>query len=94
MRYFAFEKYLRGGGAKDSFVRLCLDRVLKIEYAYGKGIDELVSDDAATCQTLSELESRIEKDDLDNYQNVVKHYYKMVHGHGCPVRVLGNRRLK
>lgn len=93
MRYSAFEKYLRGG-AKDSFVRLCLGRVQKIESAFGKVIDELVSDDAATYQTLSELEFRIEKDDLDNYQNVVKHYYKMVHGHECPVRVSGNRRLK
>lgn len=94
MRYSAFMNYLRGRGCQETFVRLCLDRVQKIEHAFGKYIDDLVSDDAATCQTLMELEYRIEKDDLDNYQNAVKHYYKMVHGRECPVRVPGNRRLK
>ena len=94
MRYSAFMNYLRGRGCQETFVRLCMDRVQKIEYAFGKDIDDLVSDDVATYKTLTELGYRIEKDDLDNYQNAVKHYYKMAHGCECPVRVPGNRRLK
>ncbi len=44
--------------------------------------------------TLIALEHTISRDDLDNYQNVLRHYYEMVHGHKFPMRVMGNRRLK
>ncbi len=45
-------------------------------------------------QALKDLEWKISKDDLDNQQNTLRHYYEMVHGHKFPMRVMGNRRLK
>ena len=94
MQYEKFRRYLVGRGKNLVFVNQSLGRAGVIEKAYGRSIDELVQDDATMHQTLKELEWKISKDDLDNYQNTFRHYYEMVHGHKFPVRVMGNRRLK
>ena len=93
MQYEKFRQYFLQGH-KQSFVDLCLRRTETIENAYGRAIDELTGDDMLMEDTLIALEHKIGRDDLDNYQNVLRHYYKMVHGHKFPVSVMGNRRLK
>lgn len=93
MQYEKFRQYLLQGH-KQSFVDLCLRRAETIENAYGRTIDELTGDDMVMEDTLIALEHTISRDDLDNYQNVLRHYYEMVHGHKFPMRVTGNRRLK
>ena len=93
MKYEIFRQYLMQEH-KQSFVDLCLRRAETIEKAYGRAIDELVQDDATMYQTLRDLEWKISKDDLDNQQNTLRHYYEMVHGQEFPMRVTGNRRLK
>ncbi len=94
MQYEKFRQYLVGEGNDLAFVKLCLKRAGVIENAYGCSIDELVHDDATMYQTLKDLEWMISKDDLDNYQNTLRHYYEMVHGEKFPIRVTGNCRLK
>ena len=93
MQYEKFRQYLLQG-YKQSFADLCLRRAETIENAYGRTIDELTGDDMVMEDTLIALEHTISRDDLDNYQNVLRHYYEMVHGHKFPMRVTGNRRLK
>ena len=94
MQYEKFSQYLDSSGKDRAFANLCLKRAEAIENDFGRSIDELVQDDATMYQTLKDLEWKISKDDLDNYQNTLRHYYEMVHGHKFPVRVIGNRRLK
>ena len=94
MQYENFRQYLVANGKDHAFVNLCLKRADVIENAYGRTIDELVQDDVTMCQTLKDLEWKISKDDLDNYQNTLRHYYEMVHGYKFLMRVMGNRRLR
>ena len=94
MQYEKFRQYLVCKGNSLPFVDQCLRRVGVIENAYGRSIDELVQDDATMYQTLKDLEWKISKDDLDNYQNTLRHYYEMIQGHKFPMRVTGNCRLK
>jgi len=94
LEYGRFKSYLDGLGLESSFVALCLKRVGEVEQRYGKDIEILVVDDDAMVVTLEQLEWKVEKNDLDNYQNAIKHYYKMVHGCKFQWHVLGNRRLK
>ncbi len=79
---------------QQSFVDLCIKRAGTIEDAYGRSIDDLVQDDATMQQALKDLEWKVSKDDLDNHQNTLRHYYAMVHGHKFPMRITGNRRLR
>ena len=94
MQYEKFRQCLVRRGNNLVFVNQSLGRAEVIEKAYGRSIDELVQDNATMYQTLKDLEWKISKDDLDNYQNTLRHYYEMVHGHKFPMRVMGNRRLK
>ena len=94
MQYEKFRQYLVAKGNNLVFVNQCLRRAGVVENAYGRSIDELVQDDATMYQALKDLEWKISKDDLDNHQNTLRHYYEMVHGHKFPMRVIGNRRLK
>lgn len=94
MNYTQFEKYLRDLGLAESFVSLCLHRIQEVERAFGKDVAVLIQNDTAMEQSLRDLEWNIGKNDLDNYQNALKHYYKMVHGKDFPGRAFGNRRLK
>ena len=92
MNYRKFHRFM-SERSHVSFVKLCLKRAQDIEAAYGRSIDDLVQDDNTMYQALVDLEWRIGKSDLDNYQNVLRHYYEMAHGHSFTGRVLGNRRL-
>ena len=94
MHYEKFRQYLVAKGNNLVFVNQCLRRAEVVENAYGRSIDELVQDDATMYQALKDLEWKISKDDLDNHQNTLRHYYEMVHGHKFPMRVMCNRRLK
>ena len=94
MQYEKFRQYLVAQGNDPAFVNQCLRRAEVVENAYGRSIDEMVQDDATMYQTLKDLEWKISKDDLDNYQNTLRHYYEMVHGYKFPLRVTGNRRLR
>ena len=93
MQYEKFRQYLLQGH-KQTFVDLCLRRAETIENAYGREMDELTKDDVEMEDALIALEHEIARDDLDNYQNVLRHYYEMVHGHKFPMHVIGNRRLR
>ena len=93
MQYERFKQFILRSN-KLPFVNLCLKRGQEIESAYGHSIDELVRDDTAMCQTLVDLEWKIGKSDLDNYQNTLRHYYEMIHGHKFPGCGYGNKRLK
>ena len=93
MEYERFKQFILRGN-QLSFAELCLKRAQDIEFAYGHSIDELVQDDAVMCKTLIDLEWKIGKQDLDNYQNTLRHYYEMVHGHKFPMRITGNSRLR
>lgn len=93
MQYEKFRQYLLQGH-KQSFVDLCLRRAETIENAYGRVMDELTRDYVEMEDALIALEHKIGRDDLDNYQNVLRHYYEMVHGQRFPMRVTGNRRLR
>lgn len=94
MQYEKFCQYLVAKGNNLVFANQCLRRAGAVENAYGRSIDELVQDDATMYQALKDLEWKISKDDLDNHQNTLRHYYEMVHGHKFPMRVTGNRRLR
>lgn len=94
MQYEKFCQYLVAKGNNLVFANQCLRRAGTVENAYGRSIDELVQDDATMYQALKDLEWKISKDDLDNHQNTLRHYYEMVHGHKFPMRVTGNRRLR
>ena len=94
MDYTKFEQYLIGQGLAPSFVSLCLKRADTIERAYGEDIGSLVCNDMCMDQTLRNLEWKVEKNDLDNYQNVLRHYYKMMHRQDFSGKNYGNRRLK
>ncbi len=94
MQYEKFRQYLVAKGEGQTFVRSCLKGAEVVENAYGLTIDELVHDDATMYHALKDLEWKISKDDLDNHQNTLRHYYEMIHGHGFPMRVKGNRRLR
>jgi len=94
MNYSKIKAYLLGRGRKPTFVDRCLGRIDEVEEAFGKDIEKLVFNDESMKKTLTELEWRIGKNDLDNYQNVLRHYYEMIHGEDFPFCVFGNRRLK
>lgn len=94
MNYSKIKAYLLGKGRNPKFVDLCLKRMDEVEKAFGKDIEKLVINDESMKTALTELEWRIGKDDLDNYQNVLRHYYEMIHGEEFPFGGFGNRRLK
>lgn len=94
MKYGKFKKHLEDSGVADSFVSLCLKRIGEVELRYGEDMEALVVDDDTMIAALKQLEWKVEKNDLDNYQNALKHYYHMVHGHEFPSRGFGNRRIK
>lgn len=94
MNYSKMKDYLIGKELSPRFVDLCLKRVDEVEQAFGKDIEKLVLDDESMKTSLTELEWRIHKNDLDNYQNVLRHYYEMIHGEEFPFGGFGNRRLK
>ena len=93
MEYERFKAFILRG-RQLAFAKLCLKRAQDIESAYGCTIDELVRDDDTMRQALVDLEWKISKVDLDNYQNTLRHYYEMVHGCRFSGRVSGNRRLE
>ena len=94
MNYTQFERYLLDLEYAESFVSQCLRRIQETERAFGNTVETLVHDVVTMEQSLRDLEWKISKNDLDNYQNSLRHYYKMVHGEDFPGRAFGNRRLK
>lgn len=93
MHYEKFRQFLQQRH-RQSFVDLCIRRASLVENAYGRSIDELVQNDVTMQKALVDLEWRVGKDDLDNYQNTLRHYYEMLHGHKFPMRIMGNRRFR
>ena len=67
IKAFIIQKSCKGN-AKSKFISQCMGKMTKIEEAYGESIDDLVATDESMLKALRDLEWKVGKDDLDNYQ--------------------------